>query len=84
MNLPSARVTNCPVVCHSCAQTLGLQCIVRYAHEMNGAWYPWAQQPVEYVPSYRLVSTAIKTQTKNTAMAWTPNEGGGYPFAGGV
>ena len=71
-SLPSACITNIPL-CTNPAQSQGLKCIVRYAHEMNGAWYPWAQQPVEYIPSYRLVSTAIKTQTKSTAMAWTPN-----------
>lgn len=23
--------------------------IIRFAHEMNGNWYPWGQQPLEYV-----------------------------------
>ena len=23
--------------------------LVRYAHEMNGSWYPWGQQPDAYV-----------------------------------
>lgn len=59
----------------------GLRCIIRFAHEMNGAWYPWSQQPIQYVKAFQLMSSLVKAKTSNVAMAWGPIEGGGYPFA---
>jgi len=38
----------------------GVPVLVRYAHEMNGSWYPWGQQPTEYVQSFRLVAEAVR------------------------
>ena len=34
----------------------GVPVIVRFAHEMNGSWYPWGQQPTEYVAAFRRVA----------------------------
>jgi hypothetical protein len=61
----------------------GVPTIVRFAHEMNGSWYPWAQQPEAYVDAFRVVADAVHTGAPSAAMAWAPNEGSGYPFAGG-
>lgn len=63
---------------------LGVDVYLRYAHEMNGSWYPWAQQPDDYVDSFRRMATAVQDLTRRTAMMWAPNYGGGYPFAGGT
>ncbi len=60
----------------------GTPVLVRFAHEMNGSWYPWAQSPRQYIASYRMVAQAVH-QTPTSSMLWSPNEGGGYPFAGG-
>ena len=54
-----------------------------FAHEMNGSWHQWGQQPREYIEALRRISTAIHRGTSRTAMMWAPNFGGGYPFAGG-
>jgi hypothetical protein len=62
----------------------GTAVIVRFAHEMNGSWYAWGQQPVEYVAAFRTMSEALREGTHSAAMMWAPNYGGGYPFAGGV
>jgi hypothetical protein len=62
----------------------GTAVIVRFAHEMNGSWYAWGQQPTEYIAAFRTMSTAIREGTESAAMMWAPNYGGGYPFAGGV
>jgi hypothetical protein len=56
---------------------------VRFAHEMNGSWYPWAQQPGEYVAAFRRVAAAVHERAPHSAMVWAPNQGGGYPFSGG-
>lgn len=57
--------------------------LVRFAHEMNGSWYSWCQQPAEYRRVYRLVADAIHREALRTAMLWAPSYGGGYPFGGG-
>ncbi len=61
----------------------GVPVIVRFAHEMNGSWYAWSQQPLEYVAAFRTLATAVHTTAPGSAMMWAPNYGGGYPFAGG-
>jgi hypothetical protein len=62
----------------------GVPVIVRFAHEMNGSWYAWGQQPVAYVDTYRRVAQAVHEGAPGSAMMWAPNYGGGYPFAGGA
>ncbi|WP_309126111.1 glycosyl hydrolase [Kocuria sp.] len=62
----------------------GVPVIVRFAHEMNGSWYAWGQQPVAYVKTYRRVAEAVHERAPGSAMMWAPNYGGGYPFAGGA
>ena len=61
----------------------GVPVLVRFAHEMNGSWYPWSQQPAAYVRAFRVVADAVHRGTPRSAMLWAPNYGGGYPFTGG-
>lgn len=61
----------------------GVPTFVRFAHEMNGSWYAWAQQPTAYVAAFETVAAAIHDGAPASAMIWAPNDGGGYPFAGG-
>jgi hypothetical protein len=63
---------------------LGVWFYLRFAHEMNGGWYPWGQQPTEYVRAFRVVATAIHTNAAGNLMVWSPNYGGGYPFSDGA
>ena len=62
----------------------GVPTIVRFAHEMNGSWYPWGQQPAAYVDAFRIVAAAVHEHAPASVMAWAPNEGSGYPFTGGA
>ncbi|MFJ4206960.1 glycoside hydrolase family 26 protein [Paenarthrobacter sp. NPDC089675] len=62
----------------------GVPVIVRFAHEMNGSWYPWSQQPQKYIAAFKTLATAVHTEAPGSAMMWAPNYGGGYPFAGGT
>ena len=62
----------------------GVSVIVRFAHEMNGSWYEWGQQPIEYVDAFRRVAAALRKDAPATAMMWAPNYGGGYPYIGGA
>ena len=61
----------------------GVPVIVRFAHEMNGSWYAWGQQPAHYVATFRKVAAAVHAQAPGSSMMWAPNYGGGYPFSGG-
>ena len=61
----------------------GVPVIVRFAHEMNGSWYAWGQQPTTYAAAFRTVAAAVHAGAPGSAMMWAPNYGGGYPFAGG-
>ena len=61
----------------------GVPMFVRFAHEMNGSWYAWSQQPEAYVDAFQRVATAVHERSPSSAMIWAPNQGGGYPFTGG-
>ncbi|WP_307807067.1 glycosyl hydrolase [Naasia sp. SYSU D00057] len=61
----------------------GVPALVRFAHEMNGSWYAWSQQPAAYVAAFRTVAYAVHREAPGSAMMWAPNYGGGYPFTGG-
>jgi hypothetical protein len=61
----------------------GVAVVVRFAHEMNGSWYAWGQQPEHYKAVYRRVADAVHRIAPGSAMMWAPNYGGGYPFSGG-
>ena len=62
----------------------GVATFVRFAHEMNGSWYPWSQDPVGYIEAFRRVADAVHERAPAAAMLWAPNQGGGYPFSGGA
>lgn len=62
---------------------IGVAVIVRFAHEMNGSWYAWGQQPDHYKAVFRQVANAVHKIAPGSAMMWAPNYGGGYPFSGG-
>ena len=63
--------------------TQGVPVLIRFAHEMNGSWYPWSQQPTAYVKAFQIVADAIHSKAPQSAMLWAPNYGGGYPFKSG-
>jgi hypothetical protein len=61
----------------------GVAVFVRFGHEMNGSWYSWSQQPTAYIRAFDTLADAVHHRTTLSAMLWSPNYGGGYPFAGG-
>ncbi|CAN5745089.1 hypothetical protein BH23CHL2_BH23CHL2_11670 [soil metagenome] len=63
--------------------TYDVAIMVRFAHEMNGSWYSWSQQPEAYVAAFRTVAAAVHLSVPDAAMIWAPNYGAGYPFPGG-
>ena len=61
----------------------GVDVFLRFAHEMNGSWYSWGQQPTAYVKTFRRVAAAVHDGAPGSSMMWAPSYGGGYPFLGG-
>jgi hypothetical protein len=57
---------------------VGAPVAVRFAHEMNGDWYPWGQgangnTPEDYVAAYRHVHDVIAaTGASNVVWVWSP------------
>ncbi|KXS12599.1 glycoside hydrolase family 26 protein [Gonapodya prolifera JEL478] len=59
----------------------GVDVLLRFAHEMNGDWYPWGIQPTAYKAAFAALATAIHANATSTAMVWAPNIGTEYPFS---
>ena len=81
--LDSLTETNCVDLGTLCAayEQQGIDGIlIRFAHEMNGNWYPWGQQPILYKQKFRLLAQSVHSRTARTALLWAPNYGVGYPF----
>jgi mannan endo-1,4-beta-mannosidase len=46
---------------------------LRYAHEMNGTWYPWSHDPVAYRRAWRHVVRLVRSQATNVRFVWSVN-----------
>lgn len=54
-------------------QSNGKPVMVRFAHEMNGNWFPWGQQPAAYKAAYRHLHDRIEAKAPNVIHVWSPN-----------
>jgi hypothetical protein len=60
-------------------KSLGYPVAIRFAHEMNGDWYPWGEKangnrPGEYVEAWRHVHDIFeRTGATNVIWVWSPN-----------
>lgn len=54
--------------------------LLRFAHEMNGAWINYGMKPTQFIPAWRKFTTIVRAHTNLTAMMWAPNVGEGYPY----
>lgn len=70
------------------AKAYGKPVILRYAHEMNGTWFPWSpyypngngknyfdvgNTSENYVAAWKHVYTLIHTRAPNVKLLWSPN-----------
>ena len=46
---------------------------LRYAHEMNGIWYPWSHGPVAYRRAWRHVVGLVRSIAPNARFVWSAN-----------
>jgi mannan endo-1,4-beta-mannosidase len=50
------------------------QVYIRYAHEMNGTWYPWSRDPIQYRRAWRHVVRLFEAAgAANVKFVWSPN-----------
>lgn len=66
------------------AKAFGGELMVRFAHEMNGSWYPWAGSPTTYVAAWHhIVSIFREEGASNVRWVWAPNvdRTGSMPFS---
>jgi hypothetical protein len=60
-------------------RTWGHPVAIRFAHEMNGSWYPWSEQlngnqPGQYVAAWRHVHDIFQSEgAHNVIWVWSPN-----------
>lgn len=60
-------------------KSYGRPLLLRFAHEMNGNWYPWAEsvngnRPGQYVAAYRHVVNLFRAAgVTNVTWVWSPN-----------
>ncbi len=65
------------------AASYGGEVLLRFAHEMNGAWYPWGGDPSAYVSAWRhYVDVFRAAGGGNAKFVWSPNvnASGKIPF----
>jgi uncharacterized membrane protein len=64
------------------AKTFGQPMFLRFAHEMNGYWYPWGGDPAAYIAAWRHIYNVFQAAgATNVAFVWCPNwqsSGPGY------
>jgi hypothetical protein len=54
---------------------------LRYAHEMNGTWYPWSHDPVGYRRAWRHIAALFaQGGARNVRFVWSPNPSLYLPF----
>ena len=47
---------------------------LRYAHEMNGTWYPWSRDPIAYRRAWRHIVRLFRAAgAHNVRFVWSPN-----------
>jgi mannan endo-1,4-beta-mannosidase len=47
---------------------------LRYAHEMNGTWYPWSHDPIAYRRAWRHVVRVFRSEgARNVRFVWSVN-----------
>lgn len=65
------------------ARSWGSTLLIRFGHEMNGTWYPWAGSPESFVAAWRHVVSVFRADgVTNVSWVWSPNvqEGTKYPI----
>lgn len=64
------------------ARAFGKPIVMRFAHEMNGSWYPWGSgvngnTPAKYVAAWRhVVHVFLAAHATNVYWLWSPNKEG--------
>lgn len=80
--IPTATYTAFAKLMRRVNSIYGVPVLLRFMHEMNGPWMPYGMKPIEQRAAWTIMSREIRAQTNMTALIWSPNIGGGYPYLG--
>lgn len=58
-----------------CLRDSKMDVYLRYAHEMNGVWYPWCHNPDKYIEAWKYIRHRVRTLRGawNVQFIWAPN-----------
>jgi hypothetical protein len=80
--IPENHFTNLALLMRRVNSEFGVGVLLRFMHEMNGSWMVYGLKPIQQIEAWIKLTTSIRSVTNMTAMVWSPNIGGGYPFRG--
>ncbi|ORZ39536.1 glycoside hydrolase superfamily [Catenaria anguillulae PL171] len=75
LDIPSATLDKVVELLRRASVDIGATVVLRWAHEMNGAWYPWVQQPLKFIQVWRDLHARLKKAAPKVTMVWSPNIG---------
>ncbi|TPX37522.1 mannan endo-1,4-beta-mannosidase [Synchytrium microbalum] len=79
--IPDSTLTALAKDCAYINSQYGVPVLLRFGHEMNGAWTNYGLKPTQYVTGFRRMTTIMRKYSNLTAMLWAPNVGITYPFS---
>lgn len=53
--------------------SFGRQVYIRFAHEMNGNWYPWGNNPQAFRKAWAHIQTKFNQHNTKVSWIWSPN-----------
>ncbi|KAI9190012.1 hypothetical protein H9P43_001445 [Blastocladiella emersonii ATCC 22665] len=75
LNVTADTLAKCVELLRKASVEIGAPVLLRWAHEMNGNWYPWSQQPIKYKQVWMQLRDMLKKAAPKVAMVWSPNIG---------
>jgi hypothetical protein len=79
-NMSQNAMNELAAYCRRINIAMSVPILLRYGHEMNGAWARYGMKPTAYKQSFIAMTNTVRRQTNMTAMLWAPNTGRGYPY----
>lgn len=62
---------------------MGVPILLNFAPEMNGNWFIYGQDPINFKNVFQIVSVTVRNITNNTAIVWSPSSSVGSPWKSG-
>ncbi|KAI8614581.1 glycoside hydrolase superfamily [Chytriomyces sp. MP71] len=59
--------------CQNITTRTGRDIFIRFGPEMNGDWFPYGNQPTQFISLWQRVHTTLNQIVPNVAMVWSPS-----------